>query len=274
MRPLSLVTWEPRSRLSFPRGSQEKVSQTLKLVNASPGPHVAWKVRTAAPQSFLVAPRSGVFEKPDDFADVVITLLPGQGEGDDLRFEVQATALDGDVRVFSREDWRNIPKTSIQATEIRAILTAPPQLAARPDAQRSAVAIAADNPPDGGDAADLNGDRHAREHVESEQSLWRRPAASAASASWRDEERSRERLAEPRWQPDASKNPSSSASQGGSLAKVCVEGDAPPPQMTAATKAMLGILITLLALHLYVWPVVSAFMSASPEEPAGHPPVP
>mmetsp|Transcript_3150 Transcript_3150/g.3414 ORF Transcript_3150/g.3414 Transcript_3150/m.3414 type:complete len:311 (+) Transcript_3150:39-971(+) len=120
MRPLSNLRLDPDARLVFPAAGEEKVSQTLKILNSS-DESVAWKVRTTAPKAFLVLPRAGVL-KPAAEIEVAITLLPNAGEND-LRFEVLAAVVNADCDHLERERWAEFPKRTLQVAELRAFLT-------------------------------------------------------------------------------------------------------------------------------------------------------
>mmetsp|Transcript_88087 Transcript_88087/g.247658 ORF Transcript_88087/g.247658 Transcript_88087/m.247658 type:complete len:338 (+) Transcript_88087:95-1108(+) len=108
MKPLSLLRTTPEGHISLvPDEPAAKVTRPLKLTNTSDG-SVAWKVRTNAPEGFLVRPRSGVLN-PGESVEAEITRLPGAiAEGIFAlipRFEVRAACLDKDQHHVERGDW-------------------------------------------------------------------------------------------------------------------------------------------------------------------------
>jgi len=122
MRPLTMLTLEPDTQIQFD-GSvlEDKVLSDLKITNTTQDTCVAWKLRTTAPDSFLVAPRSGVL-RPGECAAVVITLLPRCGTSFDQRFEVRAAAVATDCSVVSRADWAKWSLQSQETREFRAVV--------------------------------------------------------------------------------------------------------------------------------------------------------
>jgi len=122
MRPLSMLTLEPDTQIQFDGNVlEEKVFSNVTITNTTQDTHVAWKLRTTTPDSFLVAPRSGVL-RPGECAAVVISLLPRCGSNFDQRFEVRAAAIAANCSVVSRADWAKWSLQSQERRELRAVV--------------------------------------------------------------------------------------------------------------------------------------------------------
>jgi len=104
---MTLLELDPETQLVFHKGTSasNSPSRILKLRNKSNG-HVAYKVKTTAPKSYLVRPSSGVLN-PNSSADVQIILQQQTGAETITtahRFLVQAVTVQSDAAV-SREQW-------------------------------------------------------------------------------------------------------------------------------------------------------------------------
>jgi len=133
----TLLRLEPEGRIGFPRGAEENECKTLKIENTSEN-DITWKVRTTGPKTFLVNPRAGVL-KTGESTETTLTLIPNIGESD-LRLQVQATALKDGCEKFAREDWRCIPRSSVEQSELSVYFLGPsraaPDLLGQPPRQQ------------------------------------------------------------------------------------------------------------------------------------------
>lgn len=117
---LSLIRLEPESNLKFckPEAGQKDVLQTLKIVNVTDG-HVAFKVKTTAPNSYVVRPSSGKL-KPNEEAVVSLQLQMQGLEPTNVnshRFLVQALRTDA-AEPLSRDVWTTTPKDKLEEARL------------------------------------------------------------------------------------------------------------------------------------------------------------
>lgn len=117
-KALSSLRLEPDSRLFFPPAAEGQVTKPLKITNTSSG-SVAWKVRTNAPNAFLVAPRAGVLA-PGSSVDAEVTLLPNSTFSN-WQFQVRAAAVDAECESIERGDWANFPESQQEMAQLRAL---------------------------------------------------------------------------------------------------------------------------------------------------------
>merc|ERR1719221_1559579 len=99
---MTLLTLEPDTELLFCKSaSTTSPSRMLKLTNTS-SEHVAFKVKTTAPKSYLVRPSTGTLP-PGDAQEVQIILQPQSGNegaaGTSDRFLVQAVKVNAGEEV-------------------------------------------------------------------------------------------------------------------------------------------------------------------------------
>lgn len=269
----------------FPSSAEEQATRTMKLTNASES-KAAWKVRTTAPDSFLVAPRAGVL-LAGECVEVAITLLPGPVHGE-LRFEVRAVALDPARETFARNDWAEIPPSRQEVGYLRAARSLSLTLSPNADAARLGAGLGASSSWSGsnvdvdasyGPDDNYAQERHRRPDVDGSilegrsrmcaregETLQRRSSAFRGSfATGRDAYRPSSVVDSSAVASRASstaslseaKRPSSKSPDNGS-------SDRPPP-MGPVTKAVLGVLILILVFNLYLRPLLDAALGS----PAG-----
>lgn len=291
---LSLLRVEPESHLVFTRGgggngggegeapaAKVPLVQNLKITNTSEG-NAAWKVRTTAPQAFLVKPRAGVV-KPGESAEVAITLLPdaGTGLGSDLRFEVRAAAVPAERESIERADWQDFPSTAVEVARLRALCREQ-----RGDQQQQRAGAACGGVGDGDAVSPESRRRAGGASDRSERVFGGGSAAAARRAAGGGDERSDE----PRgWRPPrrpsreqdqtaaslGAASPSGAAgasSEKRGKATVLVndgreDGDKLPP-MSTATKGLLGVLIAILVFNLYLRPLLGFLLGEGDGAPS------
>jgi len=270
MRPLTLLRIEPDAQLVFACGeAEEKVSRTLRIENTSEDKTAAWKVRTTAPEAFLVAPRAGTLA-PGEVAEALVTLLPGSalaaGAGglrrgsEDARFEVRAAPIVSGQTTVERADWCSFPRDTQETTQLRAVLRS------------------------------TNGSANGRLHDSSREVLEAQPEHSH---SWRPERPRRANLEADLYdgrEPVAAARSSRELSTGrspaiseASLRRPVAQKSAPavltanakrmeeeekPPPMGPITKAVLGVLIVILVFNLYLRPLLDMALGAASESSA------
>mmetsp|Transcript_48779 Transcript_48779/g.87856 ORF Transcript_48779/g.87856 Transcript_48779/m.87856 type:complete len:226 (-) Transcript_48779:191-868(-) len=116
---MMLLEMEPATTLHFCKTpTNTSPNRTLKLINKSSG-HVAFKVKTTQPKSYLVRPSSGTI-RPHGSEEVTIILQP-PGEGQNHRFLVQAVAVQSSVPV-SREQWADFKKEAVEEQRLSVVL--------------------------------------------------------------------------------------------------------------------------------------------------------
>lgn len=281
MRPLKLLSLEPEA-LVFDRGgsgAEERVSSTLRILNRSEG-SAAWKVRTTAPEACLVAPRSGVLG-PSESAEATITLLPDPLIAE-LRFEVRAAAVPAERGEVSRAEWALIPQSELQGARLRGVVRAPKRAPAaagadgadelRHGASEASSRAGAAGRGFGQEAgldrggADLLDDGRPIAAPEDGAGRWvpgRAPRAHGFgkdSGGWppADGEGPRSRQAAARRSADGPprSGPATAGHSGGGGAAPKAKAAAAdgPPQMGAGTKAVLAVLMSILAYNLYIRP--------------------
>ncbi|CAK0871705.1 unnamed protein product, partial [Prorocentrum cordatum] len=115
-RAVTLLRLDPEDRLSFRRAPDSREhSRTLRLTNRSGG-HVAYKVKTTAPEAYAVQKHLGKIG-PGESCDVTIVLQdrcasdPAQVRSH--RFLVQAAPV-GSPGAITKEAWALLDKGSIQ----------------------------------------------------------------------------------------------------------------------------------------------------------------
>lgn len=120
---MKLIRLEPEQVLKFsPSAPNGSANRTLRLTNITNN-HVAFKVKTTAPKSYLVRPSSGTMSRGDSL-EIQITLQPGGGEEvNQHRFLVQAMAVSSSV-TLQREDWTKAPKDSIEEQRLSVTIEA------------------------------------------------------------------------------------------------------------------------------------------------------
>jgi len=120
---MTLLKIEPEDSLYFCKTPQHnQPARILKLTNASSG-HVAFKVKTTAPKSYLVRPSSGTV-RPGESQEVQIILQPpsgNDGPANNHRFLVQAVVAK-DAEAVSRDAWAEIPKDKVQEHRLNVVL--------------------------------------------------------------------------------------------------------------------------------------------------------
>mmetsp|Transcript_28838 Transcript_28838/g.51355 ORF Transcript_28838/g.51355 Transcript_28838/m.51355 type:complete len:219 (-) Transcript_28838:204-860(-) len=122
MPPMSALKLEPEDTLYFCKTpATSSPNKILVLTNTSSG-NVAFKVKTNAPKSCLVRPRSGTL-KPRDNQQVEITLMPSSSDGaaKNHRFLVQAVNVEG-LAPVSLQAWAAFPKDVIQEQDLNVVL--------------------------------------------------------------------------------------------------------------------------------------------------------
>eukprot|EP00747_Dinoflagellata_sp_TGD_P167161 gnl/TRDRNA2_/TRDRNA2_191111_c0_seq1.p1 gnl/TRDRNA2_/TRDRNA2_191111_c0~~gnl/TRDRNA2_/TRDRNA2_191111_c0_seq1.p1 ORF type:complete len:209 (-),score=60.63 gnl/TRDRNA2_/TRDRNA2_191111_c0_seq1:105-731(-) len=117
MPPMTLLQVEPATELRFSK-KDFTVSRLLKLSNSHSG-HVAFKVKTTAPKSYLVRPSNGTL-RPGEVAEVQIILQTGGGSPSD-RFLVQAVPVAEGVEV-KREQWAEYAKDAVQENKLNVVI--------------------------------------------------------------------------------------------------------------------------------------------------------
>lgn len=117
-----MIRLEPETNLQFPgptTAGQKDVLQTLKITNVTDG-HVAFKVKTTAPNSYVVRPSSG--KLPPNGEAVVSLQLQMQGlESTNVnshRFLVQALRTDGSSEPLPRDIWTTTPKDKLEEARL------------------------------------------------------------------------------------------------------------------------------------------------------------
>lgn len=290
MRPLSLLRLEPEAILfeRVPGSPEEKVSKALRISNASDG-RAAWKVRTTAPGACLVTPRAGVL-KPEEVVEATITIMPASLIGD-LRFEVRAAAVGPERDTIGRAEWAQIPQSDTEVARVRGILRGSNRVlnqgAGAGDTAGDEVRRSSPDSPSG--AGERSRGRAVLEElqeadayaphpdgrwavVEESESRWQpgrppRTQGFGAGADWRarlagsggasavaapEGEAVLQRRA--RRVVEGTESPPEEPGAGAGVARAKgAAADAPPP-MGPATKAVLAVLIGILAFNLYIRP--------------------
>lgn len=125
---MQLLEMDPPQTLQFAKlttstitEGRPQIKKILKLTNKSNG-HVAFKVKTTAPKSYIVKPSSGTMGPGEaTHVDITLTSQPQPGEGGNHRFLVQAHPLDGQ-REVKREDWISFKKEDIEEQRLNVVL--------------------------------------------------------------------------------------------------------------------------------------------------------
>eukprot|EP00928_Gymnodinium_smaydae_P085509 TRINITY_DN689_c1_g1_i2.p1 TRINITY_DN689_c1_g1~~TRINITY_DN689_c1_g1_i2.p1 ORF type:complete len:290 (-),score=56.13 TRINITY_DN689_c1_g1_i2:55-924(-) len=248
--------------------AEGKVARPLTLSNVSDAP-VAWKVRTNAPEAFLVCPRSGVLRPGESVEASVTLLLRGpDGAAAELparaRFEVRAFAAEAGqcLETVSREDWSQWGRSRHEVGYVSAVLR-----------DGAAAWLEGRSRGEGGDETEAAWGGDDRRQQPSEERRPRRVRESwggEAPEGWRFEGDApllpRSRGANKQVVPPAIARPAASDARD-------LQSPAPSPaaaksgQMGPLTKVVLGVLISVLAFNLYLKPLVTAFLGNSGEEP-------
>lgn len=280
MRPLSLLRLEPDAQLVFATGEEasERIERTLRIENASEDTTVAWKVRTTAPEAFLVCPRSGV-AAPGEAIETLITLLPGPASasgvgglrgGADARFEVRAAPVEAGRSRVERTEWGNFPRESQESAQLRAIVRSACSTngagSGRWRDSRVEAGVEAEVPSTG-----WRPERPRRSQFEDDPD---RPPITSAWSS-RELPSRVSGLSEPSLRrPPAQKSAPALLSEdaSGEPGRRPPEEDDKPPQMGPMTKAVLGVLIVILVFNLYLRPLLEVALGTSPPSPENETP--
>lgn len=128
---LNLLQINPEKEISFPKLATvtTAVSRKLIVTNCSNNEHVAFKVKTTAPKSYLVRPSSGVLSGSGASQEIQIILQP-QGEGsDNHRFMVQGAVV-ASPDAADKDMWRNLAKDQIHEQRLNVAFADGPTPAA------------------------------------------------------------------------------------------------------------------------------------------------
>lgn len=127
---MQLLEMDPPQTLQFAKSlhstvtevaGRPQIKKVLKLTNKSSG-HVAFKVKTTAPKSYIVKPSSGTIGPGEStHVDITLTMQPSPGDGSNHRFLVQAHPLDG-PRQVSREDWTSFKREDVEEQRLNVVL--------------------------------------------------------------------------------------------------------------------------------------------------------
>ncbi|CAJ1335497.1 unnamed protein product [Effrenium voratum] len=117
--PMNLLELDPSTTLHFCKTpTNMSPNRKLMLINKTSG-HVAFKVKTTAPKSYLVRPSASTLS-PHGREEVTIILQP-PGEGQNHRFLVQAVQVNSEKPV-SREQWAEFKKEMIEEQRLNVVL--------------------------------------------------------------------------------------------------------------------------------------------------------
>mmetsp|Transcript_6785 Transcript_6785/g.18830 ORF Transcript_6785/g.18830 Transcript_6785/m.18830 type:complete len:217 (-) Transcript_6785:80-730(-) len=146
MAPLALLTVNPDDVVVFTKTQMNNPGTSLTLTNVSEG-HVAFKVKTTAPKSYVVKPSYGTM-KPGEKQEVqiILQLSPDLSVSSD-RFLVQATKTSSAEEV-PREQWNSFPADSIQSTKLNVQLDETQSEPKTTPPTGSSKGVAVDMPPE------------------------------------------------------------------------------------------------------------------------------
>eukprot|EP00928_Gymnodinium_smaydae_P053542 TRINITY_DN37511_c0_g1_i1.p1 TRINITY_DN37511_c0_g1~~TRINITY_DN37511_c0_g1_i1.p1 ORF type:complete len:228 (-),score=59.20 TRINITY_DN37511_c0_g1_i1:116-799(-) len=120
---ITLLRLEPENTLVFKgTASAPSPSRTLKLTNIHSG-HVAFKVKTTAPKSYLVRPSSGTIARGEtQEVQIVLQQQTNEGQANSHRFLVQCIGVGG-ADTISREQWADFQKSKdVQEQRLNVVL--------------------------------------------------------------------------------------------------------------------------------------------------------
>merc|ERR1719384_889800 len=122
---MTLIEVSPSDLLVFNKTGGSVAESSLTLTNKSAGT-VAFKVKTTAPDSYIVRPSLGTLARGDETEVKIV--LQKQAKANDTnpdRFLVQAVVV-GEGKVVTRQDWPGIPKESLQEKKLEVMIVGPP----------------------------------------------------------------------------------------------------------------------------------------------------
>jgi len=146
MAPLTLLTVNPHDVVVFTKTQMNNPRTILTLTNVSEG-HVAFKVKTTAPKSYVVKPSCGTM-KPGEKQEVqiILQLAPDLSVSSD-RFLVQAIKTSSPEEV-PREQWNAFPADSMESTKLNVQLDEPQSEPKTTPPTGSSKGVAVDMPPE------------------------------------------------------------------------------------------------------------------------------
>jgi len=113
---------DPPDILDFKVEGKEAISRNLELENTS-GVHVAYKVKTTAPKSYLVRPSNGTL-KPGERATIDIIVQNAAGgtiDYDKHRFLVQSVEVK-ENQVVDKNMWNEIDKNAVHEKKLNVTM--------------------------------------------------------------------------------------------------------------------------------------------------------
>lgn len=118
---MKLLKITPERRIEFPHILCQSVTQIVKLENLSEK-KVAFKIKTTAPNNYLVRPSFGIINV-NETVDIQIILQP-LSDKDSIssdKFQVQCLNIDDGVKV-DKEFWSNVNKNNVQDHKLVVVL--------------------------------------------------------------------------------------------------------------------------------------------------------
>lgn len=119
---MKLLRITPEKIIEFPHISFQAVTQIVKLENLSEK-KVAFKIKTTAPNNYLVRPSFGIINV-DETVEIQIILQP-LSDTDNIstdKFQVQCLNIDDDVTV-DKQFWSSVNKSNIQDHKLVVMLS-------------------------------------------------------------------------------------------------------------------------------------------------------